>query len=352
MPRSKYFSRAALLMALLFSFASSIDSAAAKKAEVKPAGTPKLWRDPGDIASKDLYWGRGSEAETPKPPFKFIEEDLSGTNPKVHITDANGTKWSVKFESSTNEVHSEVVANRLLWALGYAVDDMYFVPSGNIEGVGKIKRVKSSLKADGSFTNARFKKKSKTEKRLGYQWSWNDNPFVGTRELSGLKVLMTMINNWDTKSTNNDVVEIKKENGEIEDWYIVSDLGATFGKMATLPMNKNRWNLEDFQRQKFIDRYLNNGNEIKLHYRGKSSIGTVPTEHARWFAGLLGQLTESQFRKALDAAGAPPDVASGYTARLLEKVRELKAFTMQQTPGSPLTPGKEVELRVKLTKRP
>ena len=32
-----------------------------------------------------------------------------------------------------------------------------------------------------------------------HSWAWNDNPFVGTRELHGLKMLVMLLSNWDTK---------------------------------------------------------------------------------------------------------------------------------------------------------
>lgn len=60
------------------------------------AGGAVLWRDPGAVASKDLFWGNGGRAEAPRPPFTFVDEDLSGTKPKVRVTDARGTKWNVK----------------------------------------------------------------------------------------------------------------------------------------------------------------------------------------------------------------------------------------------------------------
>src|SRR6266571_3690766 len=55
--------------------------AADKSKDRKPSGegTPVIWRDPGNIAEKDLYWGSGSEDHAPKPPFAFKSEDLKGT---------------------------------------------------------------------------------------------------------------------------------------------------------------------------------------------------------------------------------------------------------------------------------
>lgn len=77
----------------------------AKKATSAPteAGTPKLWEDRGDIASLNLTYGIGSAEEMPKPPFQFDKEDITGTNPKIKILDANGIKWNIKFDE---EVHA------------------------------------------------------------------------------------------------------------------------------------------------------------------------------------------------------------------------------------------------------
>src|SRR5262245_6958763 len=69
---------------------SSLAFAGQKKGKggEKPAaakGTPTLWRNPGDIASLDLYWGIGGADKAPKPPFKFVKEDTTGTNPKIKV---------------------------------------------------------------------------------------------------------------------------------------------------------------------------------------------------------------------------------------------------------------------------
>src|SRR5262245_38079124 len=92
--------------------------------------TAVLWRDPGDIGEKDLFWGVGSAERKPAPPFTFIREDTSGTRPKVLVHDASNVEWSVKFPGNSpdgNEVHAEIAAGRLMWALGFFVDEHYFV---------------------------------------------------------------------------------------------------------------------------------------------------------------------------------------------------------------------------------
>ena len=33
----------------------------------------------------------------------------------------------------------------------------------------------------------------------GVSWRWDDNPFVGTNELAGLKLMVMLLGNWDNK---------------------------------------------------------------------------------------------------------------------------------------------------------
>jgi hypothetical protein len=51
----------------------------------------------------------------------------------------------------------------------------------------------------------------------------------------------------------------------------------------------------------------------------------VPVEHAKWFAGIIGQFTDDQFRDAFRAGQGTPDEVEGFTRRLRQKINELKA---------------------------
>ena len=298
------------------------DGFAVKKEKVAEiSGAPRLWRDPGNIARKDLYWGIGSREGMPEPPFQFVKESFKGANPKVDVTDAHGVKWSVKFESlqkNRNEVHAEPVATRIVWALGFTVEEEYFIPSGTIRGVTELKRARHSLGHDGSFKNARFKRQPREGKKWDVYWHWNHNPFAGTRELSGLKILMALLGNWDTKTVNNAVLEQRGADGKVEDWYMVSDLGTAFGKMGTWPWKRTMWILEDYRTDRGRTRVKNG--VLSLHYRGRSKIGKVPLEHARWFARLLAQLSQDQIKRALEAGGGSPAETAGFSAELKSRI--------------------------------
>lgn len=297
------------------------------KKEKKPtsapteAGTPIMWEDRGNIASLDMIHGIGSPESMPKAPFQFDKEDVTGTNPKIKVIDANGVKWNIKFDE---EVHAEVAASRIAWACGYMVEESYFIASGKVNGVTGLSRAKKFVGADGSFSNGMFEKRPENIARRAINWDWDANPFKGTKELSGLAILNTMLNNWDAKPTNNNVLGMFDDGGKIWDWYLVADWGGSFGKMGGFTSH-TKWDLDDYNKQAFLDGA--SGGQVKLHYSGKmgSSLKTIPLEHARWFAGIIGQLTDNQLRDAFKAAGATPAEIDGFSRRLRQKISELKS---------------------------
>ncbi|MGH9800233.1 MAG: hypothetical protein ACRD82_07700, partial [Blastocatellia bacterium] len=185
-------------------------------------------------------------------------------------------------------------------------------------------RAKKFVGSDGSFTNGMFEKRPEEIARRAIPWEWDSNPFKGTKELSGLAILNAMLNNWDAKATNNNVLGMYDDDGKVIDWYLVADWGGSFGKMGGFTSH-SKWDLDDFTKQAFLDGV--SGSQIKLHYSGKmgSSLKAVPTEHARWFAGIIGQLTDTQIRDAFKAAGASSAEVEGFSRRIRQKINELKS---------------------------
>jgi hypothetical protein len=226
-----------------------------------------------------------------------------------------------------------VAATRLVWALGYLAEENYFVESGKIEKTGTLKRAAAVVAADGSFQKARFEREDPSMKDTQQTWSFKSNPFVGTRELSGILILSAALHHWDLKPDNTAIVQVR-QNDRLEAWYLFSDLGSTFGKMEGLPRvisGRDRWNLEAYRAEPLVDGVKNG--KVELNHDGTWSIEPVPLEHARWFASLASQLTPDQVRRAFDAAGASAAERDGFSARFLEKIREL-----QKAVGSAVTP--------------
>jgi hypothetical protein len=285
-------------------------------------GTPAIWYGHEDISKLNLYHGIGSQEEMPKPPFQFDKEDITGTNPKIKVIDANGIKWNIKFDE---EVHAEVAASRIVWACGYMVEESYFIPSGTVNGVSGLGRAKKFVGSDGLFTSGMFEKRPDDIARRGINWDWDSNPFRGSKELSGLAILNALLNNWDAKTTNNNVLGMFDDDGTtVKDWYLVADWGGSFGKMGGFTSH-SKWDLNEYNKQAFLDG--TSGGHLKLHYSGKmgSSLKSIPMEHARWFAGIIGQLSDDQLRDAFRAAGATPNEVEGFSRRLRQKINELKS---------------------------
>ena len=113
----------------------------------------RLWTDPGAVESLDMTSGPGGREQAPVQPYRFIEEHSTGTQPCVSVHDANGRRWRVKWG---HEVPCETFAVRLAWACGYFAEVTHLVPSGTIEGAGKLSRAASCLDEKGCFVDGRF----------------------------------------------------------------------------------------------------------------------------------------------------------------------------------------------------
>src|SRR5262245_19529945 len=88
------------------------------------SGAAILWRDPGPVEQLDFTSGPGGQAGRPEPPFRFVDEVLTGSNPKIRVDDAKGVRWMVKFG---DEVGPQTFAARLAWAVGYFALPTYYV---------------------------------------------------------------------------------------------------------------------------------------------------------------------------------------------------------------------------------
>lgn len=308
-----------------------------KAAVAGPRTHAVLWRRPAHIGRLDLVNGPGGAVHQPKGPFKWVKEDISGSSPKYVVTDIDGVKWKIKLG---DEAHPEVAASRLVWAAGYFTDEDYFLPVLKVNGVPlTIKRGANRIEPDGLMHDARLKRYKKGEEKEG-NWSWKSNPFAGTRELNGLRVMMALINNWDLKDVNNAIV--RQKDGRLV--YMVSDLGATFG---TTHFEINRaaakGNLKNYADSRFIrgitpatisfavpgrPEWLDAVNiggykkRVGLEWIGRD----IPIADARWIGNIMAQLSPRQIQDAFGAAGYSPRQVVGFSRALEERIAELNSL--------------------------
>jgi hypothetical protein len=287
-----------LLLLTLPAPALSEDSKGKESAK-SPRGNAVLWREPANIRSRDVLLGPGGAALRPDlRSLEFIEEEKGGYSTKYRVRDASRREWVAKIGK---EAQSETAAVRLLWAIGYYTEINYLAPRVHIPG-------------KGTFENVRFEARPETVKRLD-EWKWRDNPFMSTREFQGLIIMMALVNNWDIKDSNNKILQVQNEQlGRTEHRYIISDLGATFGKVKLhVPVlwrvARNRNEPDDYNDSDFVEQVKDG--RVHFFYRGKSEdlFDDIKVSDAKWLGGLLARLSDQQIRDAFRAANyAPADV--------------------------------------------
>jgi len=300
--------------------------------------SPLIWRDPGNIAARDLFYGAGGKSRQPRGKFTFVEEDLEGLNTKFVVRDQDGSDWKVKLGP---ESRAETAATRLIWAVGYFTDEDYLVPVLRVANMPRLRRGQSHISPDGSMRNARMERRPGDATKVGY-WKWRRVPT--TRELNGLKVLIALVNNWDLKDNNTAVYAMKDRSGRI---HAVSDLGATFGPSRfTFPRRKAH--LETYIGSKFITKvtpeyidFSTPGRPALItifnvplfvdHIRMRSIGRYIPRQDARWISQLLARLSHQQLRSAFQAAGYSPAEVAGFTAVIETRIEELRTATARPT---------------------
>jgi len=285
-----------------------------------------LWRPPADIECLDLFYGAGGRKGAPDPsmPFTYVRRQKSGTQKKIVVRDVHDREWTVKFGP---EARPETAATRIVWAVGYHVDQDYFVPRARIIGEKSI-----------DAREVRFERRNDGYKEVG-NWSWEDNPFLGTREFEGLKVVMALLKNWDLTTRNNDIKILKKSPGPRI--FYVADLGATLGQTGTfingLPLlgnmpgtislspHKAKGDPYAFTNERFIKEVR--GGRVYFNIRRSHSrhrINSVSVECARWMGALLGRLSDKQLTDAFCASGYSPAETALYASILRARIIELQ----------------------------
>jgi hypothetical protein len=292
-----------------------------------------IWRDPGDVARLDLIDGPGGRDGAPAPPFTFIEEHLSGSQPCVSVRDGRARRWRVKWG---DEVRAENFAVRLVWACGYFAETTYFVAAGRIDGVRELQRARDCIDEKCEFVDARFELEETDVRKLfeEHSWAWNDNPFLGTPQLHGLKILAMLLSDWDTKDrrdvargSNTAIFEHRVGRWRREARYLITDWGGSMGRWGSNVVTRGRWDPEGFSAQtpEFVTGVDNN--DVRFGYVGQrtSDISAgISVNDLRWLCQYLGRITDDQLMAGLSASGASDDEATRFTRAIRDRIGQLE----------------------------
>jgi hypothetical protein len=311
-------------MSVAASVGLSIAVAALDVAAAEAPAIEQLWQAPADLQARDLFHGPWGAENAPDPDatYTFLRPKTGGVNPGVIVRDPQGRTWHVKQspaddgqESSVDEQGAEgpveVVVSRVLSAVGYHQPPVYFLPAFTM--------------TDASGTHrrpgGRFRLEDPSLHDSG-SWSWSDNAFVQTRPYKGLLVILLVFNSWDLKDSNNTLYEVRTGD-RVDRRYIVRDLGAALGETGRFNMWTRRWSrarrndIDTFERHEFIREVDDGFVEFEYHGRQPGLVRRrIALDDVRWAAGLLGGLTDRQWRDAFRAGGYERDLAERFIRKI------------------------------------
>ena len=309
-----------LAIATAFALAATLMacSRALKQTVATPGAPPSiasLWEEPRDLATRNLFHGPGGDALMPGDArFEFVARDITGHSPGFDVKDAKGVEWSVKLGP---EAQSEVATSRILWAMGFHQPPTYYLATWTMTGT-----------ESGTQTAGRFRPELPDHKVIG-DWSWYENPFVGTREFGGLIVANLLLTNWDWKTSNNKIYATGDGGAHR---YVVRDLGASLGRFKYPTLLKwfhlrgfgqgSRNDVEDFERQKLI-KGVNEG-RLEFDYRGiyPDVVKSVTPADVAWACERLSRLTDTHWRDAFRAAGYGDEETRRFVTKIKSKIDE------------------------------
>ena len=292
----------------------------------------RLWREPEPANRGDLRYGPGGPALVPAPPFRFVEELFTGSQPCVAVRDARERLWRVKWGG---EARPEAFAVRFVWALGYFAEVTHYVTSGRIEGADGLRRARALIGPDGTFRDGRFELEDRAVRMLfdEHSWAWDDNPFVGTPQLSGLKIVVMLLSNWDAKDrrdvsrgSNTAIFEVPVSRRECEARYLITDWGGAMGKWGTNVVSRDRWDPDGFEQQtpRFVTGVADGCVSFGYHGQRTAEIARgITVEHAAWFYEYARGLREPALRETLLVCGATDDEAARFAGAIVSRIEQI-----------------------------
>jgi membrane-associated phospholipid phosphatase len=278
---------------------------------------------PTKVEEMDL--GRGPGNFGPPQPgdtvrCDFVERRFAGKSPKFACVLPTGEEVKVKFGEDNGEVHGEVAATRLLWALGFGADVMYPVRvicrgcpdfvSGRPLGPGE-------RLVDPAVIERKMPARDIPATSDG--WSWPELDLIdedaGGAPLAhrdALKLLAVLLQHTDSKPEQQRFVCLDEE-GEgtarcERPFMLLNDVGLTFGRANLANTNVvGSMNLELWS-------------QTPVWKAGAACVGNLPksltgtlkdpviSEDGREFlADLLVRLSDVQLHDLFEAARVDPD---------------------------------------------
>lgn len=271
----------------------------------------KVWM-PADIASMDVRvgpTGPGSFEPHETVTCDYLDKKLSGASPKFACQLPDGDELKVKYGGANGEVYGEVVASRLLWALGFGADRMYSVRvicRGCPQRIGGILRENGDRILDPAAVEREFPGREVAEK-----WDWDELDLVDESaggatkaERDAFKLLGVLLQHSDSKPSNQRIACLDESAGGCRTpLMMIQDLGITFGRANAMnqqpraSVNLTEW--KELPIWKDAEGCVGN---LSGSWTGTLKNPVISEAGRRFLSNLLMQLSDRQIHDMFDAA--------------------------------------------------
>ena len=306
----------------------------------------RVW-SPTNVASMDLRRGpQGSGSFEPGAQLTcdYVNERLGGHSPKFLCRIAEGDNVKVKYGIDNGEVYGELLATRLLWALGFGADREYQVDvicRGCPESLGGIARPGTERRFFPALVERKMAGHEwKPGGRSGWAWTELDVPPAGdgatVAQRDALKLLAVFLQHTDSKTEQQRILCLEarhdKESESCEQPFLmVSDVGLTFGRADLRNRNSvASVNLDGWRRTpvwKSVDGCVGN---LSKSFSGTLADPVISEDGRQFLAQLLMQLTDRQLTDLFEVARvdlrlSKPENSSSPRSTVAEWVTAFKA---------------------------
>lgn len=311
--------RSFVVAASLLALVTACASRTIVKSSDTKAAISELWSAPA--SPRNLLYGVGGPELAPPPDVKYkvIEIKMGGFSDGYTVVGPEKREWSAKLPP---EASTEVVASRILWAVGFHQPPIYFLREWQAEGSG----------LSNPQLPARFREKDPSLHGLTTDgdWSFYNNPFVGTTELNGLLVLHALLGNSDLKDSNNSLYKLNRPHEGAARWYVTRDVGHTFGRTGVI--GAPRGDIDVFEKTPFIRGV--SGDLVQLEFSGLHAnlFKAIRVADVRWMCERLNALSDEQWRDAFRAGGYEAGLADRFIRSLKQKIAQGLALKAQAKP--------------------
>ena len=257
----------------------------------------------------------------------FKPKKVGGTTPKFYCTLPDGDTVKVKYGEPNGEIPSEIVATRLLAALGFPTDRMYRVRSVRCTGCPPLPQQALQCLSEGApeliclqgasasrvvtFDHVAIERPftgRKIEAADDQGWSWFElekiDPARGgssRAEVDALRLVAVLIAHWDNKAPNQRLVcpegKHRPDGSCAQPLAMIQDLGAVLGP--------KRMDLVNWRRVPvWADPRTCQVSMATLPFNGATFTDRQISESGRQFAlKLLRGLSPAQLNTLFEAAG-------------------------------------------------